>query len=61
MLIGPSLWQKMQGLPTRYPSRMPKRPKTQKTPKGAEIPVPTRKEVYEALERAAKGKSLPKP
>lgn len=28
--------------------------KTQKTPKGHEIPVPTRREVYEALEKAAK-------
>ena len=36
------------------------RPKTQKTPKGAEIPIPTRKEVYEALERVAKdAKPLP--
>ncbi|MGC2206932.1 MAG: hypothetical protein WA724_03645 [Candidatus Dormiibacterota bacterium] len=33
---------------------MPKAPKTQKTPKGAEIPIPTRKEVYEALEKVAK-------
>jgi len=35
---------------------VPKTPKTQKTPKGAEIPIPTRKEVYEALERVAKAR-----
>jgi hypothetical protein len=36
---------------------MPKTPtKTQTTPKGYEIPVPTRKEVYEALEKVAKRK-----
>jgi hypothetical protein len=29
-------------------------PKTQKTPKGLEIPVPTRKEVDDALEKMAK-------
>lgn len=40
---------------------MPKSPKTQKTPKGAEIPTPTRKEVYEALEKVAKVKRRPKP
>lgn len=34
---------------------MPKSPKIQKTPKGYEIPIPTRKEVYEALEKVAKG------
>jgi hypothetical protein len=34
--------------------------RTQTTPKGYEIPVPTRKEFYEALEKVAKtGKSLP--
>lgn len=32
------------------------KPKSQKTPRGAEIPIPTRKEVYEALEKVAKGK-----
>jgi hypothetical protein len=41
---------------------MPSRPpKTQKTPKGYEIPVPTRKEVAEALEKVAKGTAQPKP
>ena len=37
---------------------MPKRssePQTQKTPKGAEIPVPTRGEVYRDLAEIAKG------
>lgn len=38
---------------------MPKSPKRQKTPKGAEIPVPTRKEVYEALEKVAERKKPP--
>jgi hypothetical protein len=37
---------------------MPKTPtktrKTQKTPKGYEIPIPTRREFYEALEKVAK-------
>jgi hypothetical protein len=32
--------------------------RTQKTPKGYEIPVPTRREFYEALEKVAK---KPKP
>ena len=62
MLIGPSLWQKMQVLPTRYPSPMPKRrpSKTQKTAKGYEIPVPTRGEVDKALAEIAKdAKPLP--
>jgi len=41
---------------------MPKTPaKTQKTPKGYEIPVPTRREFYEALEKVAKARSKPKP
>ncbi|MGC1184400.1 MAG: hypothetical protein WBA31_04505 [Candidatus Dormiibacterota bacterium] len=42
---------------------MPKSPKTQKTPKGAEIPIPTRKEVYEALGKLAKAATplRPKP
>lgn len=33
---------------------MPKPSKTQKTSKGAEIPVPTRGEVYRDLEKVAK-------
>lgn len=34
---------------------MPKTPaKTQKTPKGYEIPIPTRREFYESLEKIAK-------
>jgi len=37
---------------------MPRTPKTQTTPKGAEIPIPTRKEVYEALKKVAKGKPI---
>ena len=38
----------------------PTKPKTQKTPKGAEIPVPTRGEVYRDLGELAKGaKPLP--
>jgi hypothetical protein len=38
---------------------MPKAPtKTQKTPKGYEIPIPTRREFYEALEKVVK---RPKP
>jgi len=40
---------------------MPKSSKTQKTAKGYEIPVPTRKEVFEALEKAGKGRKAPKP
>jgi hypothetical protein len=35
--------------------------KTQKTSKRYEIPIPTRKEFYEALEKVAKGKVRPKP
>jgi hypothetical protein len=36
------------------------KPKTQKTPKGYEIPTPTRKEVFEALAEIAKdAKPLP--
>jgi hypothetical protein len=46
----------------RLPRPMPDRPsKTQKTPKGYEIPVPTREEVAEALETVAKGTAQPKP
>jgi hypothetical protein len=33
---------------------MPKTPETQKTTKGFEIPIPTRREFYEALEKVAK-------
>lgn len=33
-------------------------PKTQKTPKGAEIPVPTRGEVYRDLEKVAKPQNV---
>jgi hypothetical protein len=40
---------------------MPKSLKTQKTPKGVEIPAPTRKEVYEALAKLAKRKPRPSP
>jgi hypothetical protein len=37
---------------------MPKTPQTQKTLKGYEIPIPTRREFYDALEKVAK---KPKP
>ena len=35
-------------------SESPTKPKTQKTPKGAEIPIPTRGEVYRDLGEMAK-------
>lgn len=41
-------------------SERPSKPKTQKTPKGTKIPVPTRGEVYRDLEKVARdAKPLP--
>jgi hypothetical protein len=48
---------------SKYSFPVPSRPQSQKTPNGHEFPVPTRNEVYEALERMAKpnrGSELPK-
>lgn len=59
-LMGPALAQKMQARVMDYPTSMPKLSKTQKTPKGVEIPVPTRGEVYRDLaEMAMEAKPVP--
>jgi hypothetical protein len=41
-------------LTTRYPPLMGKASSKQKTPKGAEIPIPTRKEFYSDLDKVVK-------